>query len=166
MGCYFILQGIFPTQKLNPRLPCLLHYRQTLPPTHLGSPLADILRSNCLVPISVCWTQSQYNMDWTFLLVLIHTKHLQNDYVTKLKKYSNFLEVCITIESLENHLIFAQAWISCLSAKYFQNVWKMKINTSYYLSGVKINWNTICWQLLKVLYKHKVLQFWGLRNYL
>ena len=34
MGCHFLLQGIFPTQGLNPGLP---HYRQTLYPlSHAG----------------------------------------------------------------------------------------------------------------------------------
>ena len=28
VSCYFLLQGIFPTQGLNPRLLCLLHCRQ------------------------------------------------------------------------------------------------------------------------------------------
>ena len=27
-GCHFLLQGIFPTQRLNPHLLCLLHCRQ------------------------------------------------------------------------------------------------------------------------------------------
>ena len=26
-GCHFLLQRIFPTQGLNPRLPCLLHWQ-------------------------------------------------------------------------------------------------------------------------------------------
>ena len=26
VGCHFLLQGIFPTQGCNPRLPCLMHY--------------------------------------------------------------------------------------------------------------------------------------------
>ena len=30
MGCYFLLHGLFPTQGLNPNLPCLLHCWQTL----------------------------------------------------------------------------------------------------------------------------------------
>ena len=38
MGCYFLLQGIFPTQGLNPGLP---HYRQILYHLrHQGSPRA------------------------------------------------------------------------------------------------------------------------------
>ena len=32
VGCHFLLQGIFPTQGLNPRLLCLLHCRQILLP--------------------------------------------------------------------------------------------------------------------------------------
>ena len=36
MGCYFLLQGIFPTQESNPGLP---HWRQTLYRlSHQGSP--------------------------------------------------------------------------------------------------------------------------------
>ena len=30
MDCHFLLQGIFPTQGLNPCFPCLLHYRWIL----------------------------------------------------------------------------------------------------------------------------------------
>ena len=30
VGCHFLLQRIFPTQGLNPRLLCLLHWRQIL----------------------------------------------------------------------------------------------------------------------------------------
>ena len=39
MGCHFLLQGIFPIQRLNPYLLCLLHCRQILYPlNHWGSP--------------------------------------------------------------------------------------------------------------------------------
>ena len=39
VGCHFLLQGIFPTQGLNPRLLHLLHCRQIiLPLSHWGSP--------------------------------------------------------------------------------------------------------------------------------
>ena len=38
VGCHSLLQGIFLTQRSNPRLFCLLHCRQILYPTsHLGS---------------------------------------------------------------------------------------------------------------------------------
>ena len=40
VGCHFLLQGIFPTQGLNPHLLCLLHWQvDSLPLSHLGSPL-------------------------------------------------------------------------------------------------------------------------------
>ena len=40
MGCYFLLQGIFPTQGSNPHHLCLLHWQaESLPLSHLGSPL-------------------------------------------------------------------------------------------------------------------------------
>ena len=39
VGCHFLLQGIFLTQGLNPRLLCLLHCRWILYPlSHRGSP--------------------------------------------------------------------------------------------------------------------------------
>ena len=34
-GCYFLLQGIFPTQELKP---CLLHLADSFPMSHQGSP--------------------------------------------------------------------------------------------------------------------------------
>ena len=38
VGCLVLLQGIFPTQGLNPCLLCLLHWQaSSLPLTHLGS---------------------------------------------------------------------------------------------------------------------------------
>ena len=39
VSCHFLLQGIFPTQGLNPHLLCLLHWQaDALPLSHLGSP--------------------------------------------------------------------------------------------------------------------------------
>ena len=36
VGCHFFLQGIFPTQRLNPHLLCLLHWQvDSLPLNHL-----------------------------------------------------------------------------------------------------------------------------------
>ena len=44
VGCYFILQGYFPTQELNPRLLHLLHWQTvSLPLSHLGSPITQFL---------------------------------------------------------------------------------------------------------------------------
>ena len=38
VGCHFLLQGIFPTQRSNPSLLCLLHWLSDyLPLLHLGS---------------------------------------------------------------------------------------------------------------------------------
>ena len=39
VGCHALLQGIFPTQGLNPCLLCLLHWQaDSLPPRQLGNP--------------------------------------------------------------------------------------------------------------------------------
>ena len=39
VGCRFLLQGIFPTQRSNPLLLCLLHWQaDSLPLSHLGNP--------------------------------------------------------------------------------------------------------------------------------
>ena len=38
VGCYFLLQGIFLTQELNPSLLCLVHRQaDSLPLSHLGN---------------------------------------------------------------------------------------------------------------------------------
>ena len=40
VGCHLFLQGIFPTQRLNPCLLPLLHWQaDTLPLSHVGSPI-------------------------------------------------------------------------------------------------------------------------------
>ena len=40
VGCYFLLKGIFPNQRLNPHLLHLLHWQtDSLPLCHLGSPV-------------------------------------------------------------------------------------------------------------------------------
>ena len=42
-GCYFLLQGTFPTQELNPHVLCLLHCRHILYClSHQGSPLMTL----------------------------------------------------------------------------------------------------------------------------
>ena len=42
VGCHFLLQGIFMTQGLKLRLPCLLHCRQILNLlNHLRSPISN-----------------------------------------------------------------------------------------------------------------------------
>ena len=41
VGCHFLLQGIFLTQRSNPHLLCLLHWQaDSFPLNHLGSPFA------------------------------------------------------------------------------------------------------------------------------
>ena len=48
MGCHALLQGIFPTQGLNPRLLCLLHWQEgslsLMPPGKPSSSLLEIAR--------------------------------------------------------------------------------------------------------------------------
>ena len=45
VGCHFLLQGIFPTQGLNPRLLCLLHWQaDSLPLCHLASPKIQTIK--------------------------------------------------------------------------------------------------------------------------
>ena len=42
VGCHFLLQGIFSTQRLNPHLLGLLHWEaDSLPLSHLGSPFDE-----------------------------------------------------------------------------------------------------------------------------
>ena len=51
MGCYFLLQGLFPTQGLNPHLPDLLHFLHwqvdSLPLGHLGSHGCGLVTKPC-----------------------------------------------------------------------------------------------------------------------
>ena len=49
VGCHFLLQAVFPTQELNPRLLCFLHCRRILYPlNHLGFPGgSDSKESSC-----------------------------------------------------------------------------------------------------------------------
>ena len=63
-GCHFLLQGIFPTQGLNPRLLCLLFWLvgslslvpSGTPPVLLGFCTNCLsLTVNCMIP--VCWHQ-------------------------------------------------------------------------------------------------------------
>ena len=43
VGCHFLLQGIFPTQRSHPHLLCLRHWQvDSLPRCHLGSPCVGI----------------------------------------------------------------------------------------------------------------------------
>ena len=49
MGCHLLLQGIFPTQGLNPHLLCLLHWQvDALPLSHLESRHGPMTLSNDL----------------------------------------------------------------------------------------------------------------------
>ena len=43
MGCHFLLLGIFPTQGLNPRFLCLLHWRWILHTVPSGKPHCYLL---------------------------------------------------------------------------------------------------------------------------
>ena len=52
VGCYFLLQGIFPTQGSNPGLP---HCRQTLYPlSHQGSPIISYVEHLFMYPLAIC----------------------------------------------------------------------------------------------------------------
>jgi len=53
-GLPSFLQGIFPTQELNPCLFCLLHWQAgSLPLSHQGSPTGDMkMRQECLCPLT------------------------------------------------------------------------------------------------------------------
>ena len=70
VGCHFLLQGILPTQELNPRLPSLLHQQaDSLPLLHLGSYLSchDVSIFNMFVLdgwMSSGLTLSQYSLMW------------------------------------------------------------------------------------------------------
>ena len=62
MGCHFFLQGIFPTQGLNPHL---LHWQaDSLPPSHLDSQIYIYYLLCCAMLYSVV-SDSCYPMDYS-----------------------------------------------------------------------------------------------------
>ena len=79
MGCHFLLQGIFPTQELNPCLLCLLHFKWILYSlSHQGSP-----------PNSY---SSYIYLDFNCLLKYFHGKQLPRGHVFML--FSPLLPPC------------------------------------------------------------------------
>ena len=62
VGCHFLLQGIFPTQGLNPSLVHHLHWQvDSSPLCQLGSPVFSIDHFNCHCP-HIFWTDVLYFM--------------------------------------------------------------------------------------------------------
>ena len=67
VGCYFLLQGLFPTQGLNPHLPDLLHFlhwqEDSLPLGHLGSHGCGLVTKSCptvLTPLTIAHQASLF----------------------------------------------------------------------------------------------------------
>ena len=57
VGCHFFLQGIFPTQGLNLRLLCLLHWQvNSLPLSHRETLWYMVLLLSCLSRVRLCAT--------------------------------------------------------------------------------------------------------------
>ena len=70
VGCHFLLQGIFPTQELNPHLLCFLHWLvDSLPLSHLGSP-SNIYTNFfvCSKLVEVMEFQLSYFKSWKMML--------------------------------------------------------------------------------------------------
>ena len=62
VGCHFLLQGIFPTQGLNPCFLRLLRWQaDSLPLSHLGSPYLPILKGKINYKLSI---QLHYYFPW------------------------------------------------------------------------------------------------------
>ena len=59
VGCHFFLQRIFPTQGLNLSLLNLLHWQAvSLPPSHQGSPISDLVLFIFLLMCLLCFPPS------------------------------------------------------------------------------------------------------------
>ena len=55
LGCHFLLQGIFLTQRFKLHLLCLLHLQvDSLPPSHLGNPCCV---NSLLIPTTLRWRE-------------------------------------------------------------------------------------------------------------
>ena len=62
MGCHFLLQGFFPTQGLNPCLPCLLHWQaNSLPLSQEGNLQWNIIQSEKRRKFFSYWRILLYN---------------------------------------------------------------------------------------------------------
>ena len=85
VDCHFLLQGIFPTQELNPGLP---HCRQTLYRMHIHSTAVSLVSIYELNPVlslnMLCLIVLRLNNDfWTLckgnlIYISIHSEHLVN----------------------------------------------------------------------------------------
>ena len=58
-GCLFLLQGIFPTQRSNPSLLCLLHWQVDSLPLALGSPFAGSESLSHVQLFDIPWTAAR-----------------------------------------------------------------------------------------------------------
>ena len=62
VGCHFLLQGIFPTQRSNPRLFCLLRWGAgSLPQSHQGSPTVTLTEKSLSIKWLMNWTAGGSN---------------------------------------------------------------------------------------------------------
>ena len=87
VGCHFLLQGIFPTQGLNP---CLLHWQaDSLPLSHQGSPERNISFTN---NSSCNKTQHSKNEDTG-----IWSHHFMANKGEKVETMTNFIFLCSKI---------------------------------------------------------------------
>ena len=62
MDCHFLLQGIFPTQGLNPHLLCLLLWQEDSLPLHRLESHSGILLSHKkvkIMPFTATWMQPE-----------------------------------------------------------------------------------------------------------
>ena len=81
VGCYFLLQGIFLTQGLNP---CLLHCRQMLYPlSHQGSPRNNII---CMQQIFKGYLQG-FGVIRKILSKVVHLKQGNMKFLSEVVKY-------------------------------------------------------------------------------
>ena len=66
VSCHVLLQGIFQTQGLNLRLLCFLHWQaDSLPLTHLGSPIKSVLTPSKSVQPMISLLKTLYTHTYT-----------------------------------------------------------------------------------------------------
>ena len=108
MGCYALLQGIFPTQGLVLSLLCLMHCRWILHPlSHLGSPC---LKYNFQIILNLPLICSKGERS---LCAITHTSWFNRQIIFIASEFSRNLVTCISLsKAVSSYMEIRMRWKS------------------------------------------------------